>query len=70
MKSLKLIARAGVCSLLLLAAAANAEPAKNKPVATAPSRKAHAFKAERKVPAHGHKRPATHDSSLDYPQLG
>jgi hypothetical protein len=70
MKSLNLIARAGVCSLLLLASAASAERARSKPIASAPSKKAHAIKTDRKVPAHGHKRPATHDSSLDYLQLG
>lgn len=70
MKSLKLIARTGVCSLLLLASAAHADSARSKPIAVAPAKKTHAIKAERKVPAHGHKRPATHDSSLDYLQLG
>ena len=71
MKSLNLIAIAGACSLLLLAKAASAGPATpRKAIASVPAKKAHAVKADRKAPAHGHKRPATHDSSLDYPQLG
>jgi hypothetical protein len=70
MKSLKLIARAGGCCLLLLAGVAHAEAASSKPITIAPAKKTHAIKAERKPPAHGHKRPATHDSSLDHPQLG
>jgi hypothetical protein len=70
MKSPKLIARAGVCCLLLLAGAAHAEPASSKQIAVAPAKKTHAIKADRKAPAHRHKQPATHDSSLDHPQLG
>lgn len=69
MKSVKLVAIAGACSLLLLANAAFAEgTSPSKPIAAASVKKAHAVKADPKGPAH--KRPMHHDSTLDYPQLG
>ena len=69
MKSLKLIVVAGACSLLLSSSAAVAGPVEHsKAIASAPVKKTHAAKADRKGPAL--KRPVHHDSTLDYPQLG
>jgi hypothetical protein len=73
MKSVRLLVATGACSLLLLASSASAAPAVHvqaKPTTVAAAHKTHAKADPRAARAHGHKRPAHHDATMDWPQLG